>query len=163
MSGVDAISDPVSDGGADHITVSVAGQVFGLPIDQVHDVFRPANMTRVALASAEVAGVLNMRGRIVTALDMRRCLDLPPRSDEAPCMAVGIERGGESYGLVVDSVGEVLSLRPGAMEPPPVNLDTRWGHVVSGVHRLEGALLVILDVRRLLERLVGGGVQPGAA
>lgn len=132
------------------ITVTVADQLFGLPIEQVHDVFRPVGMTPVALARKEIAGVLNMRGRIVTAIDMRRRLDLPAREEGAACMAVGIEHRGESYGLVIDAVGDVLRLPADRLEPTPVNINRRWASVSAGVHRLEQKLLIILDVQRIL-------------
>jgi purine-binding chemotaxis protein CheW len=134
----------------DYITVTIGSQLFGMPIEGVHDVFRLTGMTPVPMSRKEIAGVLNMRGRIVTAIDMRRRLDLGERDvNEAP-MAVGIEHGGESYGLVIDEVGDVLRLPIANIEPNPVNLDPRWARVSCGVHRTEGSLLVILDVERIL-------------
>ena len=103
------------------------------------------------LAPPEIAGVLNLRGRIVTAIDMRRRLDLPPRADGKPPMAVGIELKGESYGLLIDAVGEVLKLGDATREANPVNLDPRLARVSGGVHRLDGQLMVILDVDRVLD------------
>jgi purine-binding chemotaxis protein CheW len=135
----------------EYVTVLIGDQLFGLPISRVQDVFMPDRLTRVPLASLEIAGVLNLRGRIVTAIDMRRRLGLPPRSDGRPPMAVGIELKGESYGLLIDTVGEVLKLADGTREPNPVNLDQHLARVSAGVHRLEGQLLVILDVDRVLE------------
>ena len=76
---------------------------------------------------------------------------LPPRSDGRPPMAVGIELKGESYGLLIDSVGEVMKLNERTREANPVNLDARLARVSAGVHRLDGQLLVILDVDRVLE------------
>ena len=132
-----------------YVTVVIGGQLFGLPISQVHDVFVPESVTRVPLSAPEVAGVLNLRGRIVTAIDMRRRLHLPPQ-EEAQMMAVGIEYKHESYGLVIDAVGEVLNLPGSSAEPNPSNLDKRWAEISGGVHRLDGKLMVILDVARLL-------------
>lgn len=132
-----------------YVTVVIGGQLFGLPISQVHDVFVPESVTRVPLSAPEVAGVLNLRGRIVTAIDMRRRLHLPPR-EEGTMMAVGIEYKSESYGLVIDTVGEVLTLPSDTTEPNPSNLDKRWAEISGGVHRLDGQLMVILDVERLL-------------
>ena len=132
-----------------YVTVVIGGQLFGLPISQVHDVFVPDSVTRVPLSAPEVAGVLNLRGRIVTAIDMRRRLHLPPL-EEGQMMAVGIEYKQESYGLVIDSVGEVLNLSANSSESNPSNLDKRWAEISGGVHRLDGKLMVILDVARLL-------------
>ena len=90
--------------------MTIGDHLFGLPIFRVQDVFVPDRLTRVPLAPPEVAGILNLRGRVVTAIDMRSRLDLGARAKDAPVMAIGIELKGESYGLLVDSVGEVMPL-----------------------------------------------------
>ena len=87
----------------EYVTVVLGGQLFGLPISRVQDVFMPQRVTRVPLAQPEIAGVLNLRGRIVTAIDMRCRLGLSRRDETRPPMAVGIECKGESYGLLIDS------------------------------------------------------------
>ena len=135
----------------EYVTVMIGDQLFGLPISRVQDVFMLDRMTRVPLSSPEIAGVLNLRGRIVTAIDMRRRLGLPERDDSRKPLAVGIEFRGESYGLLIDTVGEVLKLDDNTREANPVNLDGRLARVSAGVHRLEGQLLVILDVDRVLD------------
>src|ERR1700693_4954688 len=86
---------------SEYVTVALDGQWFGLPIARVQDVFMPELLTRVPLSEPEIAGVLNLRGRIVTAIDLRCRLGLPPRPEGLPPMAVGIEWRGESYGLIV--------------------------------------------------------------
>jgi purine-binding chemotaxis protein CheW len=141
-----------------YVTVVIGGQLFGLPIERVHDVFVPESITRVPLSRPEIAGVLNLRGRIVTAIDMRRRLHLPAREDGGTAMAVGIESKGESYGLLIDNVGEVLDLPTAGRESNPVNLDARWAAISGGVHRLNGQLMVILDVDRVL-----GGMSEAVA
>lgn len=135
----------------EYVTVVLGGQLFGLPISRVQDVFMPQRVTRVPLAQPEIAGVLNLRGRIVTAIDMRCRLGLAPRDETRPPMAVGIECKGESYGLLINSVGEVLKLDDNTREPNPVNLDTGLAQISAGVHRLDKQLLVILDVDRVLD------------
>ena len=134
----------------EYVTVLITDQLFGLPISRVQDVFMPDRVTRVPLSAPEIAGVLNLRGRIVTAIDMRRRLGLGPRTDDKPSMAVGIELKGESYGLLIDTVGEVMKLGEDTREPNPVNLDARLARVSAGVHRLDGQLMVILDVDYVL-------------
>ena len=136
---------------SDFITVQIGDQNFGIPVGLVQDVFMPQSITRVPLAPKEVAGVLNLRGRIVTAIDMRSSLGLPPRDGGKAPMAVGIEKSGEAYGLVIDQVGEVLSLNREDCEPNPANLDPRWRRISRGVYRLDGNLLVVLDVDRILD------------
>jgi purine-binding chemotaxis protein CheW len=135
----------------EYVTFAAAGQLFGLPIERVQDVFKPLNITRVPLAGPEIAGVLNLRGRIVTAIHLSARLDLAGRSEAAAQMAIGIEYGSESFGLLVDSIGEVLKLAESDREPNPINLDRKLARVSSGVFRLDGELLVILDVDRLLD------------
>jgi purine-binding chemotaxis protein CheW len=135
---------------AEFVTVTIGRQLFGLPIGRVQDVFVLNQMTRVPLAADDIAGVINLRGRIVTAIDLRRRLGVFDDVSRAQ-MAVGIESDGESYGLVIDSVGEVLRLGADTAEPVPVNLDERLKRVASGVHRLNDGLLVVLDVDRVLD------------
>jgi len=94
--------------------------------------------------------VLNLRGRIVTLIDMRCLLGLGEREKNTQVMAIGVEARGESYGLLIDSVGEVLKLDDEAREPAPGNLDPRLARVCAGIHRLDGQLLVVLDVERVL-------------
>jgi len=135
----------------EYVTAMIGGQLFGLPILHVQDVFIPERITRVPLAPPEIAGVLNLRGRIVTLIDMRCRLGLPARDGNKPAMAVGVESRGESYGLLIDSVGEVFKLEDATREPNPINLDPRLARVSAGIHRLEGQLLMILDVERVLD------------
>ena len=133
------------------VTVWIADQLFGMPIARVHDVFMVDRLTRVPLAPPEIAGILNLRGRVVTTIDMRRRLDLPAREEGRGNMAVGIEHRGESYGLLIDSVGEVLKIPAASRDPNPVNLDPRWARVAAGVVQLDSRLMVVLDVDRVLE------------
>jgi purine-binding chemotaxis protein CheW len=135
----------------EYVTAVIGGQLFGLPILRVQDVFAPERLTRVPLAPPDIAGVLNLRGRIVTLIDMRRRLGLAPREDDSPAMACGVELRGESYGLLIDSVGEVLKLDDAGREPNPINLDSRLARVSAGLHRLDGQLLMVVDVDRVLD------------
>jgi purine-binding chemotaxis protein CheW len=134
----------------EYVTAMVAGQLFGLPILHVQDVFAPERLTHVPLAPPEIAGLLNLRGRIVTLIDMRRRLGLTGAESEYAAMAIGVESHGESYGLLVDSVGEVLKLDDAGREANPVNLDPRLAQVSAGIYRLERQLLIVLDIDRVL-------------
>jgi purine-binding chemotaxis protein CheW len=135
----------------EYVTAFIGGQLFGLPILRVQDVFAPERLTKVPLAPAGIAGVLNLRGRIVTLIDMRHRLGLGQRENDSPVMAVGVESRGEFYGLLIDSVGEVLKLDSMACEPNPSNLDPRLASVSTGIYRLDGQLLMVLDVDRVLD------------
>jgi purine-binding chemotaxis protein CheW len=134
----------------EYVTATVAGQLFGLPILRVQDVFAPERLTRVPLAAPEIAGLLNLRGRIVTLIDVRKRLGLTGAESEYAAMAIGVESRGESYGLLVDSVGEVLKLDDAERQANPVNLDPRLAQVSAGIYRLERQLLVVIDLDRIL-------------
>ena len=139
----------------EYVTVTLDEQLFGLPISRVQDVFVPDRLTCVPLSQPEIAGVLNLRGRIVTAIDMRCRLGLPVREGKNPVIAVGIELKGESYGLLVDAVGEVMKLAKDGCEAKPANLDARLAAVAAGVYRLDGQLLVVLDIDRVFDMSSG--------
>ena len=141
----------------EYVTVTIGHHFFGMPIGRVQDVFVPARLTRVPLAPPEVAGILNLRGRVVTAIDMRSRLDLGTRQPRDPVMAIGIELKGESYGLLVDSVGEVMLLQNSACEAKPVNLDQRLARVAAGIYRLDGQLMIVLDIDGVLD--IGRGAM----
>jgi purine-binding chemotaxis protein CheW len=144
-------NDSTADFLTEYVTVTISDHMFGLPIFRVQDVFVPVGLTRVPLAPPEVAGILNLRGRVVTAIDMRSRLDFGEREPGTPVMAIGIELKGESYGLLVDAVGEVMQLHNSACEAKPANLDPRLSRVAAGIYRLEGQLMVVLDVDRVLD------------
>jgi purine-binding chemotaxis protein CheW len=146
-----AASDSSGGPSTEYVTAMIGGQLFGLPIARVQDVFKPERLTQVPLSSPEIAGILNLRGRIVTVIDMRCRLGVQQQSSKRQPMAVGIECRGESYGLLIDDIGEVMTLPDSMRESNPVNLDARLAQVSSGVFRLASQLLVVLDVDRVLQ------------
>lgn len=137
-------------GSQDFVTIRLAGQTLGIPVLSVHDVLNPQKITKIPLAPEWVSGVLNLRGRIVTAIDLRRRLGFPPLEKDKKSMSIVVEFNEESYSLQIDSVGEVLSLDDQLFERNPVTLDPRWREVSRGIYRLEKELLPILDVKKLL-------------
>jgi purine-binding chemotaxis protein CheW len=138
---------------AEYVTFEIAGRLFGAPVADVHDVFKLTSVTPVPRARADVAGLTNLRGRIVTAIDARLRLGLAAREgDYQGAMAIGVEREGESYGLVVDAVGEVLRLSRAQFETSPGSLDESWRDIAQGVFRLESGLLVALDIAKMLDQ-----------
>jgi purine-binding chemotaxis protein CheW len=149
-SNTSAFDEKGDSGEEEYVTVAVADQMFGLAIDQVHDVFIASSLTAVPLAPREIVGLLNLRGRVVTAICLRRRLGLPDRAESMGEMAVGLEHQGESYGLLVDEVGEVMRLSPESREPNPAHMDERWLKLSRGDHRLDRKLLIILDVDAVL-------------
>jgi purine-binding chemotaxis protein CheW len=134
----------------EYVTATIGSQLFGMPILRVQDVFVPERVTKVPLALPEIAGVLNLRGRIVTLIDLRRRLGIDGNA-QGTTMAIGVESRGESYGLLIDAIGEVLKLDDATREPNPLNLDPMLVRMSMGIHRLDGQLLMILDVDRVLE------------
>jgi purine-binding chemotaxis protein CheW len=132
------------------LTLTVADTLCGVPVLAVRDVLTAQAITRIPLAPPEVAGSLNLRGRIVTAIDLRRRLGLPPRATETAGMSVVVERDGELYSLLVDEVGDVVPLPRSGRAAKPPTLDPLWREVATDVHRLEDRLVILLDVERVL-------------
>lgn len=133
------------------VTVAVADRYFGVPLARVTHVFVPDRLSPVPLAPAEVAGLMNRRGRIITALDLRVRLGLPMRPPGAPMVAVGVEQGGELYGLIADEAFEAMRTAPSDLEAAPATLIGRWAGLCAGVCRLNDGLLTVLDVDRVLD------------
>lgn len=137
------------------VTLMVADQLCGIPVLAVRDVLAEQTITRIPLAPPEIAGSLNLRGRIVTAIDLRRRLRLPPPPSGQSRMSVVAEQGGELYALLVDQVLEVLNLDASQFERNPATMEKSWAEFSTGIFRLEGRLLVVLDVSRLLALSTG--------
>ncbi len=139
------------------VTFRVGEQLCGLDAARVQDVFQPRGIARVPLARAEIAGVMNLRGRLVTLLCARTRLGLPPRTDEQEPIAIGVQLGGDSYGLLVDSVCEVQAVPASDFRGPPGALPPAWAESLDSICQLEDELLVVLDGERLLSRPVPTG------
>ncbi|MDQ2802816.1 MAG: chemotaxis protein CheW [Pseudomonadota bacterium] len=133
------------------VTLSVAGQLCGVAVQGVRDVLGPQAITRIPLALPEIAGSLNLRGKIVTAINMRRRLGLRPAEAGDPCMSLVTEHHGELYALIVDQVTEVLPLSSSRLEPSPPTLPPTWRRFSVGVHRVADRLMVVLDLERVLD------------
>ncbi len=145
-----AAADGVETATEDYVTMPVAGQAFGIPVLSVRDVLSPQIITRIPLASPEIAGSLNLRGRIVTAINMRTRLGLPADGFVERAMAVVVEHDDEPFSLLVDEVGEVLGLPIGQRQAVPATLDARWRDVSQGIYRLDDRLLLVLSVTSVL-------------
>ena len=142
---------PASEQTEEFVTFTIAGQLFGIPVLQIQDVLSSYKITPVPLAPPEITGSLNLRGRVVTAIDVRLRLGLPPRPADADSMSIVAENEGELYSLMVDSVGEVLALSQSAYERNLPTLDAKFRAFSDGIYRLDGQLLVVLDVNRMLD------------
>lgn len=136
-------------------TFLVADLFFGVDVLRVQEVLRFQSMTRVPLAPEVIEGLINLRGQIVTAIDLRRRLHLPPRvSGEAP-MNLVIRTDEGAVSLLVDEIGDVLDVEAAAFEPPPENLDPAARDLIRGVYKLKDRLLLVLDTDRTADLAVG--------
>ncbi len=133
------------------VTIMLGNQLCGIDVLKVQDILGPQKITPVPLAPPEVSGLLNLRGRIVTAIDLRRRLGLEERHADDRGMSVVVENKGELYSLTVDSVGEVLRFPVEAFERNPATLDAQWRRFSEGVYRLNEGLLVVLNDDGLLD------------
>ncbi len=137
------------------LTFWLDGQMLGIPVLQVQDVLARQKVTRVPLAPHEVEGSLNLRGRIVTAINLRRRLGIDSEQPEKT-MSIVVEHRGDLYSLTVDSVGDVLSLPAATSEVPPTTLEPLWRKHADEIYRLQDKLLVILDIAAMFDELSAG-------
>lgn len=138
------------------VTMRLGQQLFGISVLAVQDVIRYHPIAPIPLAPRAIAGSLNVRGRIVTALDMRERLGMGDYPSREKVMMVVVEYQHELFALMVDAVGDVLSLATDRFEKTPANMDASWRGVASGVFKLEKELLVILDVASVIDHLAKG-------
>ena len=132
------------------VTLTIADQLCGVPVLSVRDILGEQPITRIPLAPPEIAGSLNLRGRIVTAIDLRRRLGVPPAPPGTPRMSVVTEQGGDLYALLVDQVSEVMTPPETSFERNPPTRPPSWAEFCSGIYRLNGRLMVVLDIGRIL-------------
>ena len=133
-----------------YVTMMLDNQLCGVPVLAVRDVLAGQTIARIPLAPPEVAGNLNLRGRIVTAVDLRARLRLPPRPGQTTPMSVVTELGSELYALQVDQVSEVVAVDADSIQHNPQTLPAIWADHSTGVTRVGEQLMVMLDVERLL-------------
>jgi len=134
----------------EYITFHVGGQLLGIPVREVREVLPEQPVATVPLAPHSVAGLLNLRGQIVTAIDVRRRLGLPASDGTAGPMNIVVGEDGELFSLLVDSVGDVLGVDPAGFAPPPANLDAPWKKCCGGVYPLGRGILVVMSVAALV-------------
>jgi purine-binding chemotaxis protein CheW len=133
---------------------------FGVDVLQVQEIIRQVAITRVPLAPPMVSGLINMRGQIVTAIDLRRCLGLPERPSGQPPAGLILQVEEGLVGLIVDEIGTVFELPENAFEPPPEILKGRLRALVSRVYTLPNQLLLVMDTQRLLTEAMEVGTHP---
>ena len=144
-------------GDAEYVTFRVADQWLGIPVVTVQEVLTAERIARVPLAPAEVAGFLNLRGQIVSAIDLRVRMGLPGRPKNQRFMNVVVRDRDELFSFLVDEVGDVQTVGAEGLERPPATLDPRWRQVCDGVVRRKDDLLVSVNAVKLLN--LGDAVQ----
>jgi purine-binding chemotaxis protein CheW len=132
-------------------TFFLDGHVFGTPVPKIQEVIQSQEMTRVPLAPEVVSGMINLRGQIVAAIDLRRRLGLPDRPSGQMPMNVVVRTNDGAVGLLVDEVGDVIEVDESTLESPPETLQGFAREVVKGVYKLSGRLLLALDIDRVVD------------
>lgn len=133
-----------------YVSFEVDHQLLGVPVRVVQEVLNPQDIAPVPRARNEIAGLLNLRGQIVTAVSLRTRLGLPDLPEEQRAMNVVVQHQGEPFSILVDDVGDVIDVSNQRMDPIPPTLDATWREVTTGVFRLENRLMVIVSVPEIL-------------
>ena len=124
---------------------------FGIEVLQVQEVIRAQAMTRVPLAHSAISGLINLRGQIVEAVDLRSRLGLPPRAGDVMPMNVIVRTDDGPVSLLADEIGDVVSVEDSVFEAPPETLSENARELISGVYKLSDRLLLVLDTARVLQ------------
>ena len=141
-------------------TFFLEGHYFGVPVQQVQEVLRYQEMTEVPLVSRVVRGLINLRGQIITAVDLRRQLGMKDRPETQKPMNVIMRTDDGAFSLLVDEIGDVIEVEESSFEPPPDTLQGMARGMLRGVHKLPNRLLLILDPERTA-KLSGGDAAVG--
>lgn len=142
---------PVAEARRQYATFYVGDMFFGVHVTEVQEVLRYQEMTGVPLAPPVIEGLINLRGQIVTALDMRRRLAVAPRDSERQPMNMVVRSEDGPVSLLVDEIGDVLEVRPEQFEPPPDNIGSIQRQLLEGIYKLDGRLLLVLNRERVLQ------------
>lgn len=133
-----------------YCTFRLAHLTFGVEVERVREVLRYQSMSPVPLSSEVVEGLMNLRGQVLTALCLRRRLDLPPRDEHARPMNVVVMTSHGPLALLVDEIGDVVEVDAESYEEPPATLEGVAKDLVVGVHKLESLLLLVLDTDKVV-------------
>jgi purine-binding chemotaxis protein CheW len=143
-----------------YCTFFVAGHYFGMDVLQVQEIIRYQEMTRVPLAPPVVCGLINLRGQIVTAIDLRRRLEFDKRpNDQLPVNVVVHTTDGGAISLLVDEIGDVLTIPEELFEPPPETLTGTARELIRGAYKLKDRLLLVLDGERTVDVMDGAYLE----
>lgn len=137
-------------------TFTVDDLFFGIDVMRVQEIIQLQHMTRVPLAPKLIRGLINLRGQIVMAVDLRERLELPPRENSEPPTNVVVQGTDAAVSLLVDSVGDVIEVSEESFEPPPATMLPRYRQVVDAVCKLPHGLLLLLDPERAVSSADAG-------
>jgi purine-binding chemotaxis protein CheW len=143
-----------------YCTFYLDGQFFGLDVLKVQEIIRYQEMSRVPLAPPVVRGLINLRGQIVTAIDLRRRLDMRERPADQLPLNVVVHCDGGAVSLLVDEIGDVLEVPEELFERPPETLQGMARELIRGAYKLPDRLLLILDIERTVNVAASGPLQP---
>jgi purine-binding chemotaxis protein CheW len=132
-------------------TFLLDGHTFGVPVPQVQEVIQFQEMTPVPLAPQVIAGMINLRGQIVTAIDLRRRLGMKTRAEDRRPINVVVRCEDGAVSLLVDEIGDVIEVDEESFEPPPETMNSTAGQLIRGVHKLPERLLLVLDTERAVD------------
>jgi purine-binding chemotaxis protein CheW len=136
--------------------------MFGVELEKVQEVIRYLEITEIPLAPRVVSGLMNLRGQIITGIDLRRRLELPDRPEEIHAMNVVIRSADGAVSLLVDEIGDVVEVNEGSFERPPEPLQGKVREVILGVHKLDKQLMHVLNTEKICETAdsIAVGVTP---
>lgn len=129
-------------------TFRLDGDLYGIEVEHVQEVLRSQQLTRVPLAPAAVAGLINLRGQVVTAIELRERLGRPPRPEGTDPVVIVVRLHGEAVSMLVDSIADVVDVDGGDFEAPPDTLEGPARDLIRGAYKLHGQLLLALDVQK---------------
>lgn len=135
------------------LTLSVGKQQFGIAVNNIRDVIIPTEITTVPMVTREVIGLINLRGRIVTAVDIREILDIDSTYNLDTSMSVVVDFRGDLYSLIVDKVGEVVTTNLSNIEENPEHLEEKWLEIAIGIYTANQDLIVLIDIAKLIKKL----------
>lgn len=136
------------------VTMTIGHQIFGISVEYIVDILSQQKINPIPLSRQEIIGSLNLRGRIVTALDIRALLGLNDKPHLEKKMCVVVDYGSELFSLMVDKVGDVVHIPTNKLAKNPDNLNKLWQEISLGIFPMEGELVVILDITKVITILM---------
>jgi purine-binding chemotaxis protein CheW len=141
------------------VTFTISSEEFGLDILKVQEIIRTMEITRVPRSPDFVEGVINLRGKVIPIIDLRKRFGMDPKSYDSHTRIIVVEINARIVGFVVDSVSEVLRIQSSTVEPPPQIVSGIDSEYINGVGKLDDRLLILIDINRLLSDAEQGNLS----